>query len=71
MLFSGNRVRYGVGRRRDTVCCSESWISTTYGVVLVSRIDEIIGLFCKRALSKRLRVLFRELDKHYVWGGFG
>ena len=26
----------------------------TYGLALVSRIDKIIGLFCKRALSKRL-----------------
>ena len=27
---------------------------STYGVALVSRIDKITGLFCKRALSKRL-----------------
>jgi len=27
---------------------------TSYGVASVSRIDKIIGLFCKRALSKRL-----------------
>jgi len=25
-----------------------------YGVALVSRIDEILGLFCKRAILKRL-----------------
>jgi len=28
-------------------------MSCIYGVALISRIDEIIGLFCKRALSKR------------------
>ena len=27
--------------------------SCIYGVALVSRIDKIIGLFCKRALQKR------------------
>jgi len=30
------------------------YVSLVYGVASVSRIDEIIGLFCKRALLKRL-----------------
>jgi len=32
------------GRERDFVCC------LTYGVATISRLFQIIGLFCKRAL---------------------
>jgi len=39
---------HGVVDGEDHVekCCRPCW----YGVALVSRIDKIIGLFCKRAL---------------------
>jgi len=36
---------------QEYMCMSHTWL---YGVVLVGRIDKIIGLFCKRALLKRL-----------------
>jgi len=34
-------------------CCIPCKTSPLYGVALVSRIDKMIGLFCKRALQKR------------------
>jgi len=39
--------------QRVAACCSVLFVLLTgndYGVALVSRIDKIIGLFCKRAL---------------------
>ena len=30
--------------------CGRDGVTCTYGVATVSRIDQIIGLFCKRAL---------------------
>ena len=53
------------GKERFCLCKSESEImrererererkrGAHYGVVLVSRIDKIVGLFCQRALEKR------------------
>jgi len=41
--------------QRVAACCSVLFVLLTgndYGVALVSRIDKIIGLFCKRALWK-------------------
>jgi len=35
---------------RESVCVGENERECVYGVALVSRIDKIIGLFCKRAL---------------------
>jgi len=34
------------------LCVYESWQVYCYGVALVSKIDKIIGFFCKRALQK-------------------
>jgi len=49
-----------------------------YGVATVSRIDKIIGLFCKRAQSKKRRYSAKETynfidptDLQILWGGYG
>jgi len=34
-------------------CCGASFLVYTYGVAAISRLLEMIGLFCKRDLSKR------------------
>ena len=38
---------------RDSHFCGNTLCDFTYGVASASRIDQIIGLFCKRALQKR------------------
>ena len=37
----------------QTCICTHTTHDGAYGVASASRIDEIVGLFCKRALSKR------------------